>query len=87
MRWNDAAYLISENFEADKIGNQIPKESRRRVFVNRFTLSASSYSAASVKGIMPSCELQMRSSEYHGEELLEFHGEQMSIAEIGRAHV
>lgn len=85
MRFNDVAYLVKRDYSQDEIGNHFEHDSKRKVFANRFSVTVRAEQVASLVGITPECELQLRTSEYEMEELLEYRGQIMHIALVSES--
>lgn len=88
--FSDVAYLVKTTYESGKNGRQERNESRRRVFVNPFSLSSSSFATADAEGMRPRHVLQLRAADYDGEEEAEYNGERLSVTsavKTGREYV
>lgn len=72
MRFSECAFLITQEYTEDDIGQDIPADKKRRVFANPFSVGTEEYYAAAQAGLRPDCELQMRTDEYNGEKFLEY---------------
>lgn len=74
MRHNQVIYLISVTIVEDEIGNQIEKETERKVYANEFSVSSSEYYNAARAGLRPSMMFEIYSFAYQDETKLR-HGD------------
>ena len=79
MRHKDVVKLISGTWTPDGIGNQTAKETKKEVFANMFTVSASEYYNAALTGLRPSLMFEIYSFEYGGQTRLEYEGKTYNI--------
>lgn len=77
--FSDCAYLVKVAYTEGENGREVPVPTRRRVFVNPFTVSQMAYQDFDAEGFRPRATLQMRSCDYAGEEVIEYHGETLAI--------
>lgn len=80
--FSDTAYLVRVAYFEGENGRQTAIAERRRVFVNPFTVAASSFNVADAEGMRPRHLLQIRTCDYHGEETVEYHGESLSVTDV-----
>lgn len=66
--------LISKQYAADAIGQQVPIETAREVFCNITSVSASEWFAAGKAGLNPEYRATMFAFDYKGEQLAELEG-------------
>lgn len=71
--------LISETYTEDAIGQQVPQESRRDVFGNVSSVSASEFFDAGRSGLKPEWRVTLFSPDYSGEEIVELEGVRYSV--------
>ena len=79
MRHKDVVKLISVTWTPDGIGNQTAKETKKEVFANMFTVSASEYYNAALTGLRPSLMFEIYSFEYGGQTRLGYEGKTYNI--------
>ena len=85
MRHKDVVKLISVTWTPDGIGNQTAKETKKEVFANMFTVSASEYYNAALTGLRPSLMFEIYSFEYGGQTRLEYEGRAYNIIRVTTA--
>lgn len=74
IMWQNELILISETFEFDDIGNQVPIESKKEIFCNVKSVSKNEFYNAATAGLKPSLVFIIHSYEYGNEEKVEFEG-------------
>lgn len=79
--FSDCAYLVKVAYGEGENGREVAKMTRRRVFVNPFTVAQSTYQDFGADGSRARATLQMRACDYAGEEAIEYHGETLAIAD------
>lgn len=82
--FSETAVLVHVTYAEGKNGRQLPESTRKRVFVNPFSVSAASFNVADAEGMRPRHLLQMRACDYHGEETIEYRGEALAITDVSR---
>lgn len=82
MRHKDVIFLISTRIEEDEIGNQIPVESERQVFVNEMSVGQSEFYNAAAKGLRPQKMFEIYSFEYFDESKLRHNGIEYNIIRV-----
>lgn len=71
--------LIRTTYTADKIGQQVPVETRRDVFCNVSSVSASEFFDAGRAGLKPEYRVTMFSPDYDHEEIVELDGRRYGV--------
>lgn len=71
--------LIAKDYTADSIGQMVPTETRRDVFCNVTSVSASEFFAAAQAGLKPELRATLFAPEYQGEEIVELDGVRYSV--------
>lgn len=71
--------LISQTYQADEYGRQIPTETERAVFCNVQSVSLAEWSEGGRLGLNPEYRFTMFAPDYQGEEIAEFDGKRYSI--------
>lgn len=71
--------LISEAYTEDEYGVLKPTRTKRQVFCNVSSVSASEWFEGSRAGLNPEWRFTMFAPDYQGEEIVEFSGVQYSI--------
>ena len=66
--------LVAMTYETDDIGQQVPKETKRNVFCNVTSVSASEWYDAGRAGMKAEYRATMFVYDYHGEEIVELDG-------------
>lgn len=79
--FSDCAHLVKFAYCEGDNGREVAKGSRRRVFVNPFTVSAEAFDVATAEGFRTRCVLQMRACDYEGEDTIEYHAETLTITD------
>ena len=74
-----AFYLIAETMAQDTIGQWIKTETKRQVFGQVSSVTASEFFAGGQNGFQPELRITMFGPDYQGEENLELNGERYSI--------
>lgn len=81
------AYLIAETFEEDAIGQRIPQENRREIFVTVDNIGRNEWMEAGRNGLSPELMLKTAAINYSGEEIIEFEGARYAIYRTHRKAV
>lgn len=71
---NDICTLISETFESDAVGNQIPAISETEVFCGELAITEREFYDAAQTGIRPETAVIVNSMDYDGQEKVSFNG-------------
>lgn len=71
--------LVSRTIQRDVFGVAHEIDTERLVYCNVFTISDASFYAASAAGMKPAAKIQLHKADYHGEKLVEFDGELLSV--------
>lgn len=79
MRHKDTINLIKTTYKQDEIGNQIPVNSEREIFANRYSVGMNEFYQASSQGLKPEKEFKIYSFEYDGETSLKHEGVEYTI--------
>lgn len=83
MRFNAIAALCKEGTAQDSIGNTVPTVGEpREVFANVYEIGLNSYLAARASGLHADAELQLRSGDYDGEEIVLFGGNEYTVERV-----
>jgi len=82
MSKTDVITLISETYEKDDDGNMIATTVSTDTFVNVFTVGAASFWAAAEHGIRADAEVQLRTSEYNNERLVNFRDTEYTVERV-----
>lgn len=71
--------LIRVTYTDDSIGQQVPQETRRDVFCNVSSVSASEFFDAGRAGLKPEYRVTMFAHDYEGEEIVELDGARYGV--------
>ena len=71
--------LIKTTYTVDSIGQQVPQETRRNVFCNISSISASEFFDAGRAGLKPEYRATMFAPDYGREEIVELDGVQYGV--------
>lgn len=71
--------LIKTTYTVDSIGQQVPQETRRNVFCNISSVSASEFFDAGRAGLKPEYRATMFAPDYEREEIVEMDGVQYGV--------
>lgn len=63
--------LITQTFQKDSIGQEVPTETQKNVIGYKTSISGSEINEAGQRGIMPDCRVEVWTSEYNGAEIVE----------------
>lgn len=77
--FSDSAFLVGVSYGKGENGREAVTSTRKRVFVNPFTVAQSAYQDFGADGSRTRATLQMRACDYAGEEVIEYHGETLAI--------
>ena len=87
IMWRNELILISETFEFDDIGNQVPTEKETEVFCNVKSVSRSEFYNAATTGLKPSLVFVVHDYEYNGEEIVKFEDNRYKVIRIYRKNI
>lgn len=79
MDRSDVIKLIKENYEADKIGQRISKESERTVFCNVKSITRQEFFEAGRNGLKPALTFEIFAYDYDGEKIIEYQGRRYGV--------
>ena len=71
---DNIAYLISQTFSQDAIGQNIPSETRRMIYVSEENITRAEWSAAGRQGHNPEIMLTTPRVNYRREKIVEYNG-------------
>lgn len=72
IRLDKVIYLISDTAAEDDIGNQIPAETKRKVFAQEIEVGMNEFYNAAVSDMKPEIRFRIHASSYKGESKLEY---------------
>lgn len=75
----DKVFLILEEYEADAIGQEIAKETKKELFCEINSISQSEFNVAGHNGIKPECKVIIWEAEYNGEQIIEIGGKRFTV--------
>lgn len=70
MDRSKVAYLVTETYQKDDIGQRIPVQTLRKIFCSVESVTRAEWSAAGEQGIKPECVMTMFGPDYHGEKVV-----------------
>lgn len=79
MNKSDVIYLISQTYNKDAISQYIATESKREVFANISSISASEWFEAGRSGLQAEYRITMFKYDYHGEKIVEIDGRRYGV--------
>lgn len=79
MTYDFELTLISQTFEEDGIGNQVPVETETTVLCDRKSVGRSEFYNAAAAGLRPELVLVVHAYEYQGERVIKFEGVRYNI--------
>lgn len=79
MRFDKELFLISQTIESDDVGNEIPVETRRKIFCAMKSARANEFYSAAVNGMKPELVFTIYEFEYKDEQKAEFQGKKYRI--------
>ena len=82
---DDAIWLVSATMGQDAIGQQIPKESRRRVLCQIGEISRREWYDAGSHGLKPEIMFSVFFGDYCGEKTVEYNGDRYTVYRTYRA--
>ncbi|MEV2910162.1 phage head-tail adapter protein [Paenibacillus larvae] len=74
MTYDNELTLISQGYEKDEIGNQIPVESKTEILCGLKSVGRSEFYNAAAAGLRPELIFEVHGYEYGGEQLVKFEG-------------
>ena len=76
----DVLTLIGREYDADELGQRIPRDTQREVFANVVSVSQSEFFSAAASGLRPEYKAILTTSwDYGGEEIAEYQGRRYAI--------
>ena len=78
-RFNDIAKLVTVRVDFNEVGAAREVREERQVFANAFSTSTDAALAARAQGLRLAAVLQVRTCDYHGEQLCEYGGELLDV--------
>lgn len=79
MTYDHEVTLISQTYEQDEIGNQIPVESETTVLCGKRSVGRSEFYNAAANGMRPELVLVIHGYEYHDEKVVRFEGAKYNV--------
>lgn len=76
---DNQAFLISETFVTDEIGQQIPKKTRKEIFVEEYSGTRQDQFDAGRDGLRVAYRLDTSMWDYDGEKIVEYKGVEYAI--------
>lgn len=71
--------LITQTFQKDSIGQEVPTETQKNVIGYKTSISGSEINEAGQRGIMPDCRVEVWTSEYNGAEIVELENKRYTV--------
>lgn len=81
-RWSKLATLIGVEITLDDEGSPITSKTRKTVFCNARRIGSEDWLAARAAGLHADYEIELRSSEYGGQQLVEFDGTECQVERV-----
>lgn len=69
-RYSSVIWLVDIDYSVDNLGVHHEERTERMAYANRFDMSLSNYAQAKSVGLHADAEYQLRSCDYHGEEVV-----------------
>lgn len=79
MNRNKVVYLVSETYERNEYGVYISSEAKRKIYANVTSVSADEWFEGGRNGLNPELRMEVFAPEYHGEEIVEYKGQNYAI--------
>ena len=79
MDRSSVIYLVSETYEKNQYGVLIPTVTKRKVFANVTSVTATEWFEGGRNGLNPELRMRVFAPEYHGEEVVQFNGKYYAI--------
>lgn len=79
MEYTEVIYLIKREKSQDEIGNIIYIDTKRKTYAKKKKVSIKEFYNAVGVGLSIDAELQIKVSNYKGEELVEYNGQVLNI--------
>ena len=81
-RWLKTCKLVTIANDRDEYGVPHERYEKRLVRCNPFSMGEQSYYSAATSGVHPIATLQLYKCDYHGERLVEYEGQVLSVDRI-----
>lgn len=72
-------YLVSETYTKNQYGVLIPTITKRKIFANVTSVTATEWFEGGRNGLNPELRMRVFAPEYHGEEVVQFNGKYYAI--------
>lgn len=83
MLFADTAVLVAETYTVNTVGDSIPTESYRTVFVEYQSIGLKRKIDALATGLNPECKLLLKDiAEYNDEKIVEFRGKRYNVLNV-----
>ena len=79
MNRNKIICLVSETYERNEYGVYISSETKREIYANVTSVSADEWFDGGRNGLNPELRMEVFAPEYHGEEIVEYKGQNYAI--------
>lgn len=79
MDRSSVIYLVSETYTKNQYGVLIPTVTKRKVFANVTSVTATEWFEGGRNGLNPELRIRVFAPEYHGEEVVQFNGKYYAI--------
>lgn len=79
MEYTEILYLINQEKSQDSIGNIISTESEKMIYAKKNKVGSKEFYNAVAVGITPTAELQIKSSNYSGQEEVKYNNQRYSV--------
>lgn len=77
--YNDQLILISTQYRADNIGNQVEESKKRPVLCDVLTIGRREFYAAAATDLKPEIIFRMNKYDYDGEQFAEFNNDRYKV--------
>ena len=74
MEYTEILYLITKTETKDSIGNITATETERKIYAKKNKVGSNEFYNAVAVGMKPTAELQIKTSNYNGEEEVKYNG-------------
>lgn len=82
MQYTDILSLITKIETKDSIGNIVTTETSKQIYAKRNKVGSKEFYNAVAVGITPTAELQVRLSNYEGQEEVEYNNKRYSVIRV-----
>lgn len=79
MEYTEILYLINQEKSQDSIGNIISTETEKMIYAKKNKVGSKEFYNAVAVGITPTAELQIKSSNYSGQEEVKYNNQRYSV--------